>query len=55
MQSAIDVQSNFLAVSHSTTVGHLSHSTLDIRHAEATTFASRLEAHLQATRISRHR
>jgi hypothetical protein len=51
MQSALHVQPTFLDMSCSTTAGHLPHSALELRHAETTTSASQLEAHLQAAPV----
>jgi hypothetical protein len=51
MQSAINIQSSFLDVSHLTTAGHLPHSVLKLHHAETTTSASQVEAHQQAAKI----
>lgn len=49
MQSALNVQSTFLDMSFSTASRQLSHSVLELHHAETTTCVSRLEAHPQAT------
>jgi hypothetical protein len=43
MQSALDIQSNLLDISRSTIAGHLPYSSLELRHAEMTTFAFQLE------------
>jgi hypothetical protein len=51
MQSVLDIQSTFLDMSRSTTVGHLPHSALELRRAETTTSASHLEAHLQTALV----
>jgi hypothetical protein len=51
MQSALDIQSTFLDMLCSTTAGHLPQSALELRHAETTTSASQLGAHLQAAPV----
>jgi hypothetical protein len=51
MQLALQVQSMFLGILHSTTVGHLHHSLLELHHAETTTFPSQLEACLQTAAV----
>jgi hypothetical protein len=48
MQAALHIESTFLDFSCSSTAGHISHSVPELRCAETTSFASQLEAHLQA-------
>jgi hypothetical protein len=43
MQLALDVQSTFLDMAHSTTANYLPHSALELRHAETKPSASQLE------------
>jgi hypothetical protein len=47
MQSALYIQSTFLGMSCTTTAAYLPHTALELYHAETTTSASQLEAHLQ--------
>jgi hypothetical protein len=51
MQLALSIQCTFQDMSCSTTTKHLPHCALELLHAETTTFASQLEAHLQAAPV----
>jgi hypothetical protein len=51
MQSALNIQSSFLDMLHSTTAGHLPQSAQELCHAETTTSVSQLQAYHQATLV----